>query len=118
MSKRVVIYCLLALLMLTTAWLRLGLGPGVNIVNYRRIEQGMSAKEVEDLLGGDDGSVLRGGSPIYVPNQGWIERWGGTGGSITLVYDVNGRVVEKEWDWNDRKRSFLDDLLRIPQVRE
>src|ERR1700733_5321110 len=123
MNKRVEIYGLLGMFVFATiayGWLgRGGARPGATFVNYCRISAGMSVKEVQDLLREpENGPLWRSGTPIRISNQGWIEHWRGSGGSITLIYDVDSRVVVKEWDWSDRNRSFLDDWLGVPQIRE
>jgi hypothetical protein len=99
MKKRVILYGLLAIFVLATVGYRWFVpGSGVNLTNYLRLKTGMNAMEVEDLIGGtEDGVYRRRGTPLRVPNQGWIEYWRGSDGYITLVYDRDGFVVQKDW---------------------
>jgi hypothetical protein len=117
MKKRIVLYGTLAIVVgviVGTTWF----GQGVTLTNYYRISAGSTIDDVQELLGPIEGVQWRSGTPLRVSNQGWIECWQGYTGSIILVYDVNGRVVEKEWRWDQRKRFFLDDLFGSPQVRD
>jgi hypothetical protein len=118
MKKRFLIYGTLAALCLGVGIPCFWPGRGVNLVNYFRINLGMTANEVEELLDSrGQGPLWRQGTPIRVPNQGWIEGWRGYAGTIFIVYDKQSRVVETDWNWEG---SYLNDLNRVVefQVRE
>jgi hypothetical protein len=83
---------------------------GVTYVNYCRIGIGDSAEDVEGLLR-IDGPGSRYGEPIRFPNQGAVEYWHGYDGTILVFYDLDNRVIGKEWDGNARKRCSLDMLI-------
>src|ERR1019366_81088 len=104
---RIVIYGTLAIACLGV-FAYLWLYPGVTIAGYCRIHPGMHATDVEEFFGGPTAPVWRRGRPILVPNQGFIEFRRGLSGSITIIYDVDARVVAKEWHWNER---ILNDLF-------
>lgn len=113
MKNRFVVYGLLAIAcggVLGYLWLN----PGVTIVGFFRIHSGMHATEVEDFFGGPMAPVERSGAPILAPNQGFIEYRRGVSGSNTIIYDVDARVVAKQWHWN---LGILDDLFG-PEIRE
>jgi hypothetical protein len=90
--------------------------PGVSILGYARIQPGMHATEIEKLLDGSGtGATWRWGIPGQIPNPGWGEMWHGTWGTITLLYDAEGRVVIKEWhsyEWR------FEDFLVMVGLRE
>jgi hypothetical protein len=107
MKKRVIAYGILILVVTCIlAYRGLGIGRGVTYWNYLRIHVGMSQTEVVSLLDAQTVEVDRWGTPIRIPNQGCIEGWRGGGNGIDILYDNNGKVVEKEW------HSGLGDLAR------
>jgi hypothetical protein len=71
---------------------------GVSLVNYCFIEEGMTADDVEAMFGSPaKGPESRQGLPKKFANQGWLERWRGREVDIVIYYDVDGRVLAKEW---------------------
>jgi hypothetical protein len=121
MKKRFLIYGCLAIIAIIWIGSRF-FGPGSMFVPYCRIHAGMTASEVEALLDiNGNGPAWRSGTPIRVPNQGWIEGWQGYATTITIVYDTRGCVVEKDWNASEHQGSLLNDIARqmgVRQVRE
>ncbi len=95
---------------------------GVSLLNYYRVEVGMHADEVDALFGGpNEDGFGKQGLPIRVPNQGWIETWRGDPIRITIVYDRDAKVVEKEWaiqTWTDRDWLLPPNWFGVQKIRQ
>ncbi len=73
--------------------------------NCERIEPGMSAAQVEDLLGRKpDAAITVGGIELQ-------RTWIGRTGAIDVAFDDNGLVVSRMPFMSMREETFLDRLL-------
>lgn len=128
MKKRIVAYGVLISLIGVYLCYRIFFPlTGVSLLNYYHIEPGMHANEIDALFGGPNKDGFgRQGLPIRVANQGWVETWHGETIFITVFYDRDERVVEKEWGWlrpNWADRDWRDWLwppnwFRVQKIRE
>src|SRR5581483_10869205 len=90
--------------------------PGVTKANFERIEEGMTRREVEALLGGppcDDSPSGRNWSELHNGKLtlGWTrEVWGGNHGAARLVFNEEGHVVHKHW--SDSPEPLLERIRR------
>jgi hypothetical protein len=104
---------LLALLgAFATQWL-VSLRPGVTKANFERIRFGMTALDVDVLLGETNAER------IYDPSY---RRWLENGMVVQVSLDMNGLVVTKSWDRDIRgfhgtmhipQESFWDKIHRL-----
>jgi hypothetical protein len=110
------------LAVLPILWYALSLRAGVTQANYERIREGMTLREVENLLGGPPGNYSRipdkeAGLWTIDPSRPDLNRqffigrevWIGDELAVAVWFDDQGRVARKE-SYETLNRSLLQHL--------
>jgi hypothetical protein len=118
MRKQLVVALLVVVALLAALRVWRHFRPGVTRLNFDRIQLGMTAKEVEALMGEKsfppDVEELDQRHDTLPPRQTW---WS-TEGMVTVDFDREGTVIGKDFDEDahlmQNFRTWLLDLLGIP----
>jgi hypothetical protein len=73
--------------------------PGVTKANFDRIQDNMTRREVENILGGSSHGQMAGGGSKSTPAQ-ITHFWHGRAGQVSMTFDDRsdeGKIVRKEW---------------------
>lgn len=97
----------------STSWF-LADRPGITHANFRRIREGDTAAQVEEVFG-----VPSCAPPDYhrdrLPRGHRREVWEGEAGAAIVTFDAAGQVVTAVWD--DYSLSLLDRVRRALHLR-